>query len=181
MSHLTATAAFYSARQLFAPLQINVKPHNLFACMQINSFHPLAQAFFIRQYSSIGSAKEIPRTATTNKFWNSEMKAMAKLSTTGKRQMPGLSSLVAQLVSLAASKQTMATTQRIGQTATAAYRSGSSLLAGLACPAFAAIGSVGNVGGNVRTNARNHAGRPETLSIHATDWKYAGSIRGGTP
>ena len=99
--------------------------------------------------------------------------------------MPGLSSLVAKLFSLAALKQTMATTQRVGQTATAAaYRSGSSLFAGLACPAFAAIGNFGNVGtigSNGLTGARNLAGRPETRSIHGTDWKYAGNIRGGTP
>jgi hypothetical protein len=114
-------------------------------------------------------------------FWNSEMKAMAKFTTTGKRQTPGLSSLVAQLVSLASLKQTMTSTQRIGQTATAAYRSAVSSFAALACPAFAAIGSVGNLGTNGRTDARNHAGRPETLSINAADWKYAGIIRGGTP
>jgi len=68
MLHLTATAAFYSVRQLFAPLQINIKSHKLFACMQIILFHPLAPAFFIRQYSFIGSAKEIPRTTTINQF-----------------------------------------------------------------------------------------------------------------
>jgi len=119
--------------------------------------------------------KKFHEPQRSTNFWNSEMNAMAKLSTTGKRQMPGLSSFVAQLVSLAALKQTLATTQRVGQTATTAvYRTGSSLFAGLACPAFAAIGGVGS-------NARNHAGRPEALSIHATDWKYAGNIRGGTP
>jgi len=112
------------------------------------------------------------------------MNAMAKLSMTATRQMPGLSSLIVQLVSLAALKQAMEGTQRVQQEKAAAYHVALSLFARLACRAFAAIGKVGfggTIGNNVGTAARNRAGHPETLGISGADWKYAGIIRGGTP